>query len=355
MFAVVAALPDGLTGVFEVLYRLGPIVAGVLAVSALVARRARLLLTLLLAFAVALASARSSRPSSTSPRPSGRRDRPRGAQPGLPRRARSPPPSPCSWPPGPTSPGRPAAWSRSCSGSPPFAAVYLAEGLPVSVLASMVLSWGAAAVAHFAFGSPGGTPALHQVAGSLRDLGVPTDGAPPGPRAVVGPHRLRRPTATTGWPSRSSVGTAPTPACSPSSGASSGTRTPARPCPSAAASRSSTRPWSCSWPSAAGLGSRTWSPSGIAGARDDALLVVRNPPGRTPRRARRRQDRRRRARRRLGQPRPPPRGRDRPWRHHRPARRRRRRRATPAWCGWTGPRPRRRRITSPSTTPSSWW
>ena len=54
VFAIVAALPDGLTGLFEVLYRLGPIVAGGLVVSALVARRPRLLFTLLIAFAVGL-------------------------------------------------------------------------------------------------------------------------------------------------------------------------------------------------------------------------------------------------------------------------------------------------------------
>ncbi len=176
VFAVVAALPAGLTGVCEVLYRLGPIVAGVLAVSALVARRTRLLLTLLLAFAVALSvgallsglvditqALRDAGTDLGGHNP----DFPvvplaasiavlLAAQPYL------------------TRPTRRMVevvfWLSALS------AVYLAEGLPVSVLASMVLSWGAAAVAHFAFGSPGGTPALHQVAGSLRDLGLPNDG-----------------------------------------------------------------------------------------------------------------------------------------------------------------------------------
>ena len=88
VFAVVAALPDGLTGVFEVLYRLGPIVAGGLAVSALVARRTRLLLTLLVAFAVGLGCRGAPLGAGRHhPGPEGRRNGPRRAQPGLPGRS----------------------------------------------------------------------------------------------------------------------------------------------------------------------------------------------------------------------------------------------------------------------------
>ena len=176
VFAVVDALPDGLTGICEVLYRLGPIVAGVLAVSALVARRPRLLLTLLVAFAVGLGvgALLSGLVDITQALKDAGTDL-SGHNPDFPvvplaasiavlLAAR----------PYLTRPTRRMVevvfWLSALS------AVYLAEGLPVSVLASVLLSWGAAAIAHFAFGSPGGTPALHQVTSSLRDLGVANDG-----------------------------------------------------------------------------------------------------------------------------------------------------------------------------------
>ncbi len=53
-----------------------------------------------------------------------------------------------------------------------LAAAALAEGLPGAVIASIVLAWGAAAVAHLCFGSPAATPSAEQVAASLRDLDV---------------------------------------------------------------------------------------------------------------------------------------------------------------------------------------
>ena len=176
VFSVVAALPDGLTGLFEVLYRLAGVAAGALAVSALVARRWRLLLTLALAFAIAfgVGAALSGLVDITQALQASGTDLgghnpdfpvvPLAASVAVLLAAR----------PYLTRPTRRMVevvfWLSA------LAAVYLAEGLPVSVLASVVLSWGAAAVAHFALGSPGGTPALHQVAGALRDLGVTDEG-----------------------------------------------------------------------------------------------------------------------------------------------------------------------------------
>lgn len=51
-----------------------------------------------------------------------------------------------------------------------LAAAALAEGLPGAVIASVVLAWGAAAVAHLCFGSPAATPSAEQVAASLHVL-----------------------------------------------------------------------------------------------------------------------------------------------------------------------------------------
>ena len=57
-----------------------------------------------------------------------------------------------------------------------LSAAFLPEGLPGSVIASLVLAWGAAAVAHLCLGSPDATPSADQVASSLRDLGVDPSG-----------------------------------------------------------------------------------------------------------------------------------------------------------------------------------
>lgn len=51
-------------------------------------------------------------------------------------------------------------------------ALYLVAGLPSGIVASLVLGWGCAALAHLAFGSPAGVPSPEQVAESLADLGV---------------------------------------------------------------------------------------------------------------------------------------------------------------------------------------
>ena len=53
-----------------------------------------------------------------------------------------------------------------------MSAALLAEGLPGAVVASVVLAWGSASLAHLALGTPAATPAPDQVADSLTDLGV---------------------------------------------------------------------------------------------------------------------------------------------------------------------------------------
>ena len=148
----------------------------------------------------------------------------------LPHRPDAPRPRPASWPPGPylTRPGRrlleAAFWLSA------LAAAALGEGLPGAVAASLVLAWGAAALAHLCFGSPAATPSADQVADSLRDLGVDPTGLALAPEQTWGTHELHRRGRRASCRSRSWAGTAPTPACSPSSGGSSGTRTPGRRC-----------------------------------------------------------------------------------------------------------------------------
>ena len=67
-----------------------------------------------------------------------------------------------------------------------LAAIYLAEGLPVSVLATLALGWGAAAAAHLALGSPGGTPSVSPGGVLAPRPRRPHRGAPPGPDAGWG-------------------------------------------------------------------------------------------------------------------------------------------------------------------------
>ncbi len=152
VFDLVSALPDGLTGMFELLFLLAPIVAAVLVVSALVARRPRLLLTLLLASALAgaVAALLSGLVDVTDALQDAGVDL-AGEDPNFPvvmlsvamavlLAAR----------PSVTRPARrmveTVLWLSA------LAAVYLAEGLPISVLATLVLGWGAAAAAHLALG-----------------------------------------------------------------------------------------------------------------------------------------------------------------------------------------------------------
>ena len=176
VFSIVAALPDGLHGFFEVVYRLAAVVAGVLVVTALVARRPRLLLTLVLAGGLgwAIGAALSSIVDIT--------DALRDA--GLDVGSRHPdfPVVPLSASAAILLAARPYVTrpTRRMIGIvfwlSALAAVFLAEGLPVSVVATLAPGVGSAAAAHLACGSPGGTPSVDQVASSLRELGVATDG-----------------------------------------------------------------------------------------------------------------------------------------------------------------------------------
>ena len=59
-------------------------------------------------------------------------------------------------------------------------------GLPFSLLASLVIGWGAAAAAHLVFGAPTGVPAVDDVIALLGDLGVAATELTPSPRPVWG-------------------------------------------------------------------------------------------------------------------------------------------------------------------------
>jgi uncharacterized membrane protein YbhN (UPF0104 family)/tRNA A-37 threonylcarbamoyl transferase component Bud32 len=169
-------LPGSLGDFFRVVYAAGAVVAGVLVVTALVARRVRLLGTLVLAGGLAWLlstwlSAVVDLPASLVHAGAALH----GYQPDFPvvplaaiaaviLAAR----------PYLTRPARRLLevvfWFSALS------ALALAAGLPTAVLASLVLGWGTAALAHVAFGSPAATPSQRQVAGSLRELGVEPDG-----------------------------------------------------------------------------------------------------------------------------------------------------------------------------------
>ncbi|MBL8777261.1 MAG: flippase-like domain-containing protein [Acidimicrobiales bacterium] len=70
-------------------------------------------------------------------------------------------------------------------------ALGLGAGLPIAVVASLFLGWGMAAVAHLVFGSPAATPSPAQVQQSLHDLGVPTEGLVLAPEQRWGRSRYR--------------------------------------------------------------------------------------------------------------------------------------------------------------------
>jgi glycosyltransferase 2 family protein len=53
-----------------------------------------------------------------------------------------------------------------------LAAMYLGTSYPSGIVAAVFLGWGAAALVHLVFGSPGGRPTSNQVAASLAELGV---------------------------------------------------------------------------------------------------------------------------------------------------------------------------------------
>jgi len=173
---LLAAIPEALDPVFEACYVVGVVLSGVLVVTALVARRGRLLLTLIAAGASAWGLALALRELVDLPDALADTGlQLHGTQPDFPvvplatvaaiiLAAR----------PYLTRPARrllEAAYWLTALG-----ALGLGSGLPLAVIASLTLGWGLAALAHLAFGSPAATPSLHQVEGSLADLGVPTDG-----------------------------------------------------------------------------------------------------------------------------------------------------------------------------------
>ncbi|RPJ12240.1 MAG: hypothetical protein EHM22_06875, partial [Actinobacteria bacterium] len=53
-----------------------------------------------------------------------------------------------------------------------IAAVSLGVALPLGVVGGLAIGFGSAALAHLAFGSPGGRPSLPQVVAALEELGV---------------------------------------------------------------------------------------------------------------------------------------------------------------------------------------
>ena len=176
----------------------------------------------------------------------------------------------------PAPPGAPPARSGGLARA--LGAALLLEGLPGAVLASLVLASGAAAVAHLCFGSPEATPSDEQVSGSLRQLGVD-------PRACGSPRAQR-------W------------------GSTAYTVGPESELSVEVVGRDSTdarlfaKLWRFIWYKDSGptlsltrvqqveheayvlfLAGRTGArvpelvAAGLAGGRDDALIVVRNPPG----------------------------------------------------------------------------
>lgn len=173
---LLAQVPGALDPVFRAFYVVGVVLAGALVVTALVARRGRLLLTLVTAGGVAWGLALALRALVDLPSAL--------ADSGLELHGTEP-----DYPVVPlavvvavvlaarpylTRPARrllEAAYWLTVLG-----ALGLGAGLPLAVIASLLLGWGLAALAHLAFGSPAATPSLHQVEGSLAGLGVPTDG-----------------------------------------------------------------------------------------------------------------------------------------------------------------------------------
>ena len=280
VFDLLASLPGGLEPVFRVLYVVAPIVAGILLVTALVARRPRLLATQLLALGVAWGAAAALAAAVELPdavEAAGRAVH--GRRPDFPivllatsaavlLAAR----------PYLTRPARRMVstvfWLAAVS------AAYLAEGLPRAVLGTLLLAWGAAAIAHLALGTPAATPSVDQVSASLADLGVDVGAL------VLADEQVWGRTTYLGGPdgrlSIEVVGRDSTDA------------------------RLLAKVWRFVWYKDAGptlslarinqveheayvllLAGRTGArvpeliAAGVAGARDDALLVARNPPGRS--------------------------------------------------------------------------
>ena len=169
---LLASFPGGLEPLWNMLFLLVPIVAGILIVVAVLARNLRLLGTQ--ALAVGLAAIAAAALSSTVT------VFPDWSDPSAVAHGHSPD-FPVVW----LTIGAAALWASWPYVTRParrlleavlwlgaLSAALLPEGLPGSVIASLVLAWGAAAVAHLCLGSPDATPSVGQVVGSLRELGV---------------------------------------------------------------------------------------------------------------------------------------------------------------------------------------
>jgi uncharacterized membrane protein YbhN (UPF0104 family) len=169
---VVADLPSGLDPAWKVCGAMAPLAAAGLVVAALVARRFWLLLTQLVAgtvaWGVSLALAASVDVTGAL------------ADAGIDVAGRSPefPVTVLAVSAAVVLASRP--YLMRPSGRTTMAALWLAalgavgllEGLPTAVLGTLALAWGASAAAHLAFGSPAATPSPEQVADSLQALGV---------------------------------------------------------------------------------------------------------------------------------------------------------------------------------------
>lgn len=176
VFDLFASLPGGLEPVWDVLYLLAPIAAVAMLVAALVARRPRLLATQAVAAGVAgLVGAALSAAVDVPESSSDAAEALHGRSPDFPVVLMAVGAA-VLWASRPylTRPARrlleTAFWLSA------LAAAGLAEGLPGAVIASLVLASGGAAVSHLCFGSPAATPSADHVADSLRDLGVDAAG-----------------------------------------------------------------------------------------------------------------------------------------------------------------------------------
>ncbi len=176
VLSFLGSLPGGLGSLFSFVYGLGVCVAAALVVTALVARRPRLLLTMLVAAAGSwLAAIGLDHLVDLPDRLARTGAQIHGLDPDFPLVALATMAAVLlSARPYLTRPARrllgAVFWLAAAS------ALCLAAGLPTGVIASLLVGWGASALAHLSFGTPAATPSSHQVAGSLRDLGVDPEG-----------------------------------------------------------------------------------------------------------------------------------------------------------------------------------
>ena len=106
------------------------------------------------------------------------------------------------------------------------------HGLPLNVLGSLAIGWGATALVRLIFGSPLGLPSLEDVRALLEELGIRTTEVRAAPRQVWGVAKYQgtevRESDPAAGPSayRSTAGTRPTRSSSPRQAGSSSTGTP---------------------------------------------------------------------------------------------------------------------------------